>query len=187
MDTDERLLAERAKIDPEAFGELYDRHVRTVYRLALSMLHNPAQAEDVTAEVFLKALRGIGGYRYQGRPFNCWLYQIARNTIANEFRGRLMVPLAEDLRADRSSPEADALWRAEMRDVWAMVDRLPAAQRAAMTLRFRDDLSVRAIARLMNRSEPAVKQLIFRAVARLRSQLEVGRDDEISQLAHAMS
>jgi RNA polymerase sigma-70 factor, ECF subfamily len=184
---DDRLLVERAKTDPEAFGQLYDRHVRTVYRLALSILHNPAQAEDVTAEVFIKALRGIGGYRDQGRPFTAWLYQVARHTIANEFRGRAAVPIDENLRDASPSLEDGAIRGDEVRNIWELVDRLPPAQRTAMILRFRDDLSVRTVARMMGRSEPAVKQLIFRAVQALRSELAPVRDGATERLAHAMS
>ena len=171
MDLDDRLLVERAKSDPDAFGELYDRHARAVYRLALSMLHNPAQAEDVTADVFLKALRGIAAYRDRGKPFTCWLYQIARNTVANEFRARVALPIADEMRDGGESLEDGAILGEAVGNVWSLVDRLPPAQRTAMILRFREDLSLRTVARMMGKSEPAVKQLIFRAVQRLRGQL----------------
>ena len=65
MDQDERLLVERAKSDAEAFGILYDRYAEDIYRFAQARLGNVAAAEDVTAEVFVKALRGIGRYRDQ--------------------------------------------------------------------------------------------------------------------------
>jgi RNA polymerase sigma-70 factor (ECF subfamily) len=184
---DDRLLVERARTDPEAFGELYDRHARAVYRLALSILHNPAQAEDVTAEVFVKALRAIGRYRDQGRPFTCWLYQIARNTVANQFRVRPTLPIGEEMRDGRVSLEDEAIRGEELRHVWRLVDRLPPAQRTAMILKFREDLSLRTVAVMMGRSEPAVKQLIFRAVQRLRPELGAVPGGATGQLAHAMS
>lgn len=187
MDLDDRLLVERAKTDPDAFGELYDRHARAVYRLALSMLHNPAQAEDVTEDVFLKALRGIGGYRDQGKPFTCWLYQIARNTVANEFRAKLAMPIADEMRDGGESLEERAIRAEDMRDIWRLVDRLPAAQRTAMTLRFGEDLSLRSVARMMGKSEPAIKQLIFRAVKRIRSELETNPAGATARLAPSMS
>ena len=134
---------ERAKSDPEAFGELYDRHARAVYRLALSMLHNPAQAEDVTADVFLKALRGIAAYQDRGKPFTCWLYQIARNTVANEFRARVALPIADEMRDGGESLEDRAIRDENVGNVWSLVDRLPPGQRTAMILRFREDLSLR--------------------------------------------
>jgi len=57
VEQDERLLVERAKSDAEAFGVLYDRYVDHIYRFAYARLGNVAGAEDVTAEVFVKALR----------------------------------------------------------------------------------------------------------------------------------
>ena len=187
MELDDRLLVERAKTDPEAFGELYDRHARTVYRLALSVLHNPARAEDVTAEVFLKALRGISRYRYQGKPFTCWLYQVTRNTIANEYRAKTAGSLEGDVLDGGHAVEDTVLLGEELRQVWKLVDRLPAAQRTAMILRFREDLSLNTVAAMMGRSEPAVKQLIFRAVKELRSELAPTPDGVKEQLAHATS
>lgn len=187
MELDDRLLVERAKTDPEAFGELYDRHAQTVYRLALSVLHNPARAEDVTAEVFLKALKGIGRYRYQGKPFTCWLYQVTRNTIANEYRTKAAGPLGGDLLDGRHAVEETVLVGEELRQVWRLVDGLPTAQRMAMILRFREDLSLNTVGAMMGRSEPAVKQLIFRAVQRLRSELAPIPDGVKEELAHATS
>lgn len=186
MELEDRPLVERAKTDPEAFGELYDRHARTVYRLALSMLHNTAQAEDVTADVFLKALRGIGRYRCQGKPFSSWLYQVTRNTIANEYRRKRAEPLRADVCDRCHAIEDTVLLGEEVRQVWKLVDQLPRAQRTAMVLRFQEDLSSNTVAALMGRSEPAVKQLIFRAVQRLRSEL-ASPDGAIGEPAHAMS
>jgi RNA polymerase sigma-70 factor (ECF subfamily) len=77
-DLQEGLLVERAKRDPEAFGLLYDRYVGQVFGFAYSRLHDRASAEDLTSEVFYKALRNIGQYQ-PVRPFRAWLYQIAKN------------------------------------------------------------------------------------------------------------
>src|SRR5438067_9838247 len=83
---DEVQLVERAKRDPAAFGELYDRHFNQIYRFVYSRVGEQAAAEDVTSEVFMKALRGIGRYQDTGRPFQAWLYQIAVNAIADKYR-----------------------------------------------------------------------------------------------------
>lgn len=171
MEQDDRQLVERAKTDPEAFGELYDRHARAVYRLALSIVHNPAQAEDVTAEVFLNALKGIGRYRDEGKPFTAWLYQITRHSAANQFRTRACEQIGDEMRDAGRSVEDQAMRDEEMRGIWRLVGQLPPAQRTAMTLRFREDLSLRTVAAMMGRSEPATKQLIFRAMQRLRAEL----------------
>jgi len=172
MDEDERVLIDRARSDPEAFGVLYDRHVGGIYHFAYARLGNAAAAEDVTAEVFINALRGIGRYRDLGRPFSCWLYRIARNAIASHFRHEPASRELTELVPDSAAPvELTALRHLEVEAVWKLVDQLPPQQRRAMTLRFRQDLSARDAAAVMGKSDAAVKLLIYRAVGRLRSQL----------------
>src|ERR1700736_3345884 len=83
---DETGLVERAKLDPAAFGELYDRYFSQIYRFVYSRVRDQTAAEDVTSEVFMKALRGIGRYQDTGRPFSAWLYQIAVNAVNDRYR-----------------------------------------------------------------------------------------------------
>src|SRR3981081_112191 len=77
----ERLLVERGKSDPEAFGALYDPYFSQIYRFVFSRLRDQTAAEDVTSEVFVKALRSIPRYQDTGRPFTAWLYPLSVNTI----------------------------------------------------------------------------------------------------------
>ena len=174
MEEDERLLVERAKIDAEAFGVLYDRHVAGVYRFCYTRLRNAAAAEDVTAEVFIKALRNISRYQERGRPFVCWLYRIAGNALADHFRHQpLSSELSDRLPDPATQVEATAIRHLEIAYVWGLVERLPAQQRLAMTLRFGEDRSAKEASEIMGKSEAAVKLLIYRAVGRLR--LEAAR------------
>ena len=174
MDQDERLLVERAKSDAQAFGVLYDRYGEDIYRFAHARLGNVAAAEDVTADVFVKALRGISRYRDRGRPFSCWLYRIARNAVADHFRHDPVNRQLSDWLPDPGTQvEAAAIHHLEVEDLWRLVEKLPPQQRIAMTLRFRDDRSAREAAAVMGKSEAAVKLLIYRAVGRLRSQVAV--------------
>ncbi|HEV2014040.1 MAG TPA: sigma-70 family RNA polymerase sigma factor [Candidatus Dormibacteraeota bacterium] len=188
MDQDERLLVERAKSDADAFGILYDRHVDGIYRFARARLGNAAAAEDVTAEVFLKALRGISRYRDCGRPFSCWLYRIAGNAVADYFRHEpVSRELSDGLPDTATQVEATAIRRLEVQEIWRLVERLPRQQRIAMTLRFRDDRSAREAAAMMGKSEAAVKLLIYRAVGRLRSELATVPDGALGRPALAVS
>lgn len=188
MDQDERLLVERAKSDADAFGILYDHHVDGIYRFVRARLSNAAVAEDVTAEVFFKALRGISRYRDTGRPFSCWLYRIAGNAVADYFRHEpVSRELSEEVPNTASQVEALAIHRLEVQNVWRLVEHLPPQQRVAMTLRFRDDRSAREAAELMGKSEAAVKLLIYRAVGRLRSEVETPRDGARARSALAAS
>ncbi len=188
MHEDERVLIERARSDPEAFGVLYDRHVAGIYRFAYARLGNAAAAEDVTAEVFINALRAIGRYRNLGRPFSCWLYRIASNAVASHFRhepaSRELTDLVPDTAA---SVEVSALRHLEVESVWHLVEQLPPQQRLAMELRFKEDMSAREAAAVMGKSDAAVKLLIYRAVGRLRSQLAPAPDGAPAQSALAVS
>src|SRR5438128_1403998 len=80
-DFEERELVERAKEDPDAFGALYDRYFPQIYRFAYSRVRDQSLAEDVTSEVFFKALRNIKRYTYSGHPFSSWLHQITPNAV----------------------------------------------------------------------------------------------------------
>jgi len=188
MDEEERVLIERARSDPEAFGALYDRHVGAIYRFAYARVGNAAAAEDVTAEVFINALRAIGRYRNLGRPFSCWLYRIASNAIASHYRREPANRELTDLVPDSAAPvEVTALRHFEIESIWHLVERLPPQQRRAMTLRFREDLSAREAAAVMGKSDAAVKLLIYRAVGRLRSQLAPAPDGAPVRSALAVS
>src|ERR1700674_4413159 len=165
---------ERAKSDPAAFGELYDRYFVRIYRFVRTRIHDDGLAEDVTADVFMSALRGINGYQDQGRPFSCWLYRIAVNAVASHYR-RQRSPLSLHEQLELVSPLLDPLdevvGRERIRTVWQAVDRLPAQQRAAMILKFSEDLTMEEVGSVLGKSPAAAKLLIYRAVQRLRRDL----------------
>jgi RNA polymerase sigma-70 factor (ECF subfamily) len=169
---DERGLVARAKDDPVAFGELYDRHFLQIYRFVYSRVRDQATAEDVTSEVFVKALRGIGRYQDTGRPFTAWLYQIAVNAVADSFRASKQTEDIDNQHhlSDGNSLEEFAGRRDEMRRLWSIVEKLPKQQRMAMVLKFQEDQKIEDIAAAMGKTPGAVKLLIHRGVTRLRQQ-----------------
>lgn len=170
----EMALVERAKRDTEAFGELYETWSSPIYRFLLRRLREPASAEDLTAEVFINALRGIGGYRDLGKPLRAWLFQIAANTVAShQRRARPFEDLEAQYALAAEGPELEDLvaQREDVRRAWALVGRLPEGQRLALQLRFGEDLPYRVIAQLTGRSEGATKLLVHRGVRTLRAQL----------------
>jgi RNA polymerase sigma-70 factor (ECF subfamily) len=177
---DERALVERAKYDPGAFGELYDRHFLQIYKFVYSRVRDQAMAEDVTSDVFMKALRSIGRYQDTGRPISAWLYQIAMNAVADRFRAaRATEDIDEqrDLSAGGPALEQIAAQRDELRRIWAIVETLPKQQRMAMVLKFQEDMKIEDIAGVMGKTSGAVKLLIHRGVMKVRqsvSQLDLG-------------
>ena len=168
-------LALLAQVDAEAFGVLYERYRRRIYRMVHRRLNHREAAEDVTAEVFIKALRSIDAYQPATAPFGGWLARIASNAVIDYLRARrLSTGLGAVL--ERADPtvrvEDEALARVEAARVWSAVDELSGAQRTAVTLRLATDLPIAGIAGRMDRSEGAVKQLLNRGMAAVRAQLQ---------------
>src|ERR1700674_1260263 len=129
---DERELVERAKRDPRQFGALYDRYFQQIYRFVYSRVREQTAAEDVTSEIFMKALKAMPRYQDTGRPFAAWLYQIAVNAIADRYRTmRPSQPLDDfhDLSVAGPALEDLAAHRDELRRIWGLVESLPHQQR----------------------------------------------------------
>ncbi len=173
-DREERLIA-RAQADPESFGELYDHYFPPIYRYVASRVRSAELAEDITSEVFFKALRAIGRYRPSGHPFSAWLYQIAINTITDHYRSRKR---AEDSLesgpelASSAAPVDDQVAELVGLDqIWQAIESLPEQQRTAMTLKYAEDLPLAEIGRIMGKSEGAIKLLVFRGTATVRAAL----------------
>jgi len=168
---EERDLVERAKREPAAFGELYRRHQLDVYRLAYSRLGNQADAEDVTSEVFMRALVAIGRYQDRGYTFTSWLFRIAANLVVDRHRqSRPIEDIDEhqELAAEGSLEDLVAAGDRVRRIVQA-AQQLPARQREALSLRFGGDLKVDDVALRMGTSPGAVKLLVHRAVRGVRA------------------
>jgi RNA polymerase sigma-70 factor (ECF subfamily) len=174
-------LVERAKVDPNAFGELYDHYFGQIYRFVYSRVRDQDVAEDVTSEVFFKALRAIPRYRPSGHPFSAWLYQISINAIADHYRAKRP---ESDLEAASGVPvggvpvDEHVEQRDEAARVWAAIDSLPPAQRTALTLKLGEDLKLAQIGEIMGRSEGAIKLLIHRGMIGLRQRLGIGTEVE---------
>jgi RNA polymerase sigma-70 factor (ECF subfamily) len=174
----EDQLVERAKVDADAFGELYDHYFGQIYRFVYSRLREQDAAEDVTSEVFFKALRAIHRYKPAGHPFSAWLYQISVNAIADHYRSKRPesdLDAATGI-ADKQAPlDEHVARRDEAARVWAAIDSLPAQQRTAMTLKLGEDMKLAAIGEIMGKSEGAVKLLIHRGMIGVRERLGIDR------------
>ncbi|WP_184575360.1 ECF subfamily RNA polymerase sigma factor, BldN family [Streptomyces zagrosensis] len=166
-------LVERAQSgEAEAFGRLYDQYSDTVYRYIYYRVGGRATAEDLTSETFLRALRRIGTFTWQGRDFGAWLVTIARNLVADHFKSsrfRLEVTTGEMLDANEvaRSPEDSVLESLSNAALLQAVRRLNPQQQECVTLRFLQGLSVAETARVMGKNEGAIKTLQYRAVRTL--------------------
>lgn len=172
----EDQLIERAKGDADAFGELYDHYVAQIHRFVYSRVRDPDLAEDITSEVFLKALRAIGRYKPSGHPFSSWLYQISVNAITDHYRGRKPASdIDEAIAVADAAPTPDerVVLSLEAQRIWTAIDKLPEAQRTAMTLKLGSDLKLAQIGEIMGKSEGAIKLLIHRGMGTVRTSLGV--------------
>jgi len=161
---DEQRRIEAAKADPSRFAELYDEHFDRVYAYVLRRVGDRSDAQDITADVFQNALANLGRFEWRGAPFAAWLYRIAANAIADHFQ-RKSRPVPDV----HSEAAHDDVERRAM--LFRSVDRLPADQRRVIVMRFAEEKSIREIAQEMGRSEGAVKQLQWRGLQTLRTQI----------------
>ncbi|WP_328318948.1 ECF subfamily RNA polymerase sigma factor, BldN family [Streptomyces sp. NBC_00388] len=166
-------LVERAQAgEADAFGRLYDQYSDTVYRYIYYRVGGKATAEDLTSETFLRALRRISTFTWQGRDFGAWLVTIARNLVADHFKSsrfRLEVTTGEMLDANEveRSPEDSVLESLSNAALLEAVRKLNPQQQECVTLRFLQGLSVAETARAMGKNEGAIKTLQYRAVRTL--------------------
>ena len=168
-DQGEARLVESAKRgDKRAVGELYQRHVDMIYRYTYARVKNVAVAEDLTAQVFLKALEGLENYEYTGAPFRAWLYRIAHARTVDYWRRqqrRQEVLLPDSLPAPLPSPEEIVAARVEWRGAVELISRLTDDQRDVIILRFIEAMSLAEVAEVMDKTVGAVKALQHRALA----------------------
>ena len=170
-------LIERAQAgDGAAFGLLYDRYFDTVFRFVYFRVGNRQLAEDLTADTFLRALKRIGSFTWQGRDLGAWLVTIARNLVADHFKSgryRLEVTTGDVLDADRpdrgpeGSPESAVIDHITNVDLLKAVKQLNPEQQECIVLRFLHGFSVAETAQTMNKNEGAIKALQYRAVRAL--------------------
>ncbi len=160
--------------DAEAFGLLYDRYVDTIYRFVYYRLGDRTQAEDLTSETFLRALRRISTVHEQGRDIGAWLMTIARNLVLDHVKSaqyRLCVPTEEIVEAHLEqagdTTEAAVLAGIDQRALLEAVRLLSPEQQESIVLRFFQGLSLAETAEVMGRNAGAVKALQHRAMQRL--------------------
>jgi RNA polymerase sigma-70 factor (ECF subfamily) len=179
----DRSLVEAARADPARFDALYRKYLAQVYSYAVYELGNHHDAEDATERTFVAALAGLARFEERAGPddgedastFRLWLFRIARNAIAELRRGRRRHPESPlDFVAATAGPvdvEATVVRREAAAAALRAVGRLPAARRRAVILRFVHELSTAEIARILGRSEGAVRVLIHRGLRRVAADL----------------
>jgi RNA polymerase sigma-70 factor (ECF subfamily) len=169
--------------DSEAFGQLYDHYQGSVYRFVYYRTRSQTLAEDLTSETFLRALRNMSGFRWQGKDFGAWLMTIARNLCTDHFKaGRTRLELTtEDMGVHDDAtegPENAVLAGLTNEVLLDGLRQLSDEQRDCLIMRFLQGLSIAETAEVLGRSEGAVKQLQLRGVRNLAKLMPAGLRDE---------
>ncbi|MEO6060593.1 MAG: sigma-70 family RNA polymerase sigma factor [Thermoflexales bacterium] len=177
----DKTLARAARDDAALFGTLYERHVATIYRYVYYRVGNHDDTEDLTARVFMRALKHIGSYDDRGVPFTAWLYRIAHNVVANFHRDNGRHPLVslddieprETHHHDDADKQIDA--RADRERLNRAYRKLPEERQQLLALKFSQQLQNAEVGQIMRRSEGAVKSLYHRTLEQLRGLMEADR------------
>lgn len=168
--------------DREAFAQIYDRYVDNIYRYLYYRTLSAQLAEDLTSETFIRALRSLGSFRWEGRDIGAWLVTIARNLTADHFksssfRRELVTDDISAMDQVSDSPETHVLDKLDSQQLLTAIAQLKPEQRECICLRFLQEMSLSETASVMKRSEGAVKQLQFRAIRALARLLEQDRNN----------
>ena len=178
MRDQEHIIARARRGDADAFEQLVAAYRNQVFRLALRMCGNEADADEVAQEAFLSAWKGLPNFRGESR-FSTWLYQLTTHAAIDLMRREKRQAAAEDIDGitaadDGPSPQQQVERAETRREVRSALMQLPEEYRQVLLLRFMQELDYGEIARALNVSEGTVKSRINRAKSKLREVLAAG-------------
>ena len=174
---DEQSLVQRAQQhDEEAFAELYEKYFDKIYRYISLKIGNRVEAEDMTQQVFINALRSISSFKWRGLPFSAWLFRIAHNQVVDYLRKKTRQPvfsLNESITASKDNPQKMTEQNMNVEQLVLATKNLTPAQQEVIALRFAGELPISQVAIIMGKSEGAIKALQHSAIVSLRKILNV--------------
>jgi RNA polymerase sigma-70 factor, ECF subfamily len=176
---EEQRLAERAPVDAAAFHQLYQHYFPRIYAYVAYRVGPAQDAEDLTAEVFMKVVEGLGRFEYRGEgALTAWIFRIAHNQVSQFYRARgggqpaLSLDDLPDIESDLPGPD-DALQRKERFErLQALIGTLSARRQEIITLRFFGELRNHEIAAVLQLDERTVASHLCRGLEDLRSRYD---------------
>jgi RNA polymerase sigma-70 factor, ECF subfamily len=187
MENTESDLIHAARMgDDKALAQLIATHSRAIYNFSLRVLNDPARAEDVTQETFIKAWKHLAKFQ-PGKDFRTWLFAIAHNTAIDHVRKKRVLPFSflsshnensnetrfeETLPDTEATPEEQAVLREEKEMLERAVAQLPSIYRAVLFLYYNEDLTFDEVGRVLNEPINTVKSRHRRALIALRAIVE---------------
>jgi RNA polymerase sigma-70 factor (ECF subfamily) len=172
--SEEYLVQRAVNGDQGAFTQLYNQNFDRIYRYIYVKVRNQFEAENLTQDVFIKALESIGSYKWRDLPFAAWLFKIAHNRVIDHIRKvskEKRASLNEAYAQSTEDPVQITEVNFEVYQLKEALGQLPTAQREVATLRFIAQLSIAEVAKTLGKSEGTVKALQFGATASLRKAL----------------
>lgn len=172
-----RALVRRAQRgDRAALEELYLIHFDRIYGYLHLTVGNRHDAEDLTTQTFLKMLESIGRFRWQAAPFSAWLFRIAHNLSMDHFRARRRWQPEEEVPephgSEEPSAELEAMLSIGRQSMLELIDKLSPEQQQVLTLKFVFNFQNADVAKILEKTEGAIKSLQHRALASLEKQLQ---------------
>lgn len=179
----ERLIWRAQQGDARAFARLYDTCFERVFGFVRARVSDLEDAKDLTATVFMRVWEALPSYDLRGVPFGAWLFRIARNAVIDEYRRAARWPQRapeEDARAiaDPFSLDETVIARCDVEAVREALRVLTDEQAAVIVLRYLWDMPIAEVARVLDKSEGAVKAMQHRAVRTLARYLSEHVDGE---------
>jgi RNA polymerase sigma-70 factor (ECF subfamily) len=172
---DEALLIQRAQNrDKEAVSALYEAYAQAIFQYVYFRVESRATAEDLTAEVFLRMVRGLPNYQDWALPFGAWLFRIAANLVADFYRAHKKMSftlLSDEQRSDDTDPFDRLDQQEERAHLRRALGTLSEEYQNVLILRFMKNLSHAEVGAIMNKSEAAIRSIQHRALKALGEQL----------------
>ncbi|MBZ0288023.1 MAG: sigma-70 family RNA polymerase sigma factor, partial [Anaerolineae bacterium] len=173
---EKRRLNQAQRGDADAFAALYRENVQAVFRYIVHRVNDHRLAEDLTADVFTRALEGLSGYRDQGKPFIAWLYRIAHDRVIDHYRRvgrrRAESDIDDEPLAVETDMDAGMLRRQAAQALRRAIAELTDEQQQVIILRFIEGYRIETVAEIMGKQPNAIKALQFRALRSLAGRLE---------------
>ena len=178
-------MAQRGK--RRGMERLYELFVEPVFRYVYLRVGNWEEAEDLTSRIFIKVFKKIKSYRERGIPFSAWLFRVAHNEIVDHYRTKGPVcksfeEIYENPVSSESDPERVILEEETRKKILEALTKLTPDQREVIVLRYLQEFSISEIAKIMDRSETAIRSLLQRALRRLNKVLLSGGEEEEAKI-----
>jgi len=171
----QKLVEKAISGEGDAFGRLYDMHVDRVYRHIYYRVGNTADAEDLTQQVFIKAWQAISRYKKTASPFLAWLIKISHNLVIDFYRSKKSDAYI-DFDTVATKPETDPAHLAEaqfrQQEIRQAIHKLRGDQQQVILMRFIEDFSYTEIAAALGKSEGAIRVILHRGLAKLKTIME---------------